>query len=482
VGPTAPLTTDNGLLTNFEKGARLTPQRPTGFSLMKSELVDVSPTRKEIKIEIDPQTVRDTYNRISDNYARQVNVPGFRKGHAPRSVVKTRFKNEIRGDVLRELVPDAINEAIDKHELAAIGEPDVQLDNAEALERFGEEPIAVSVNVEVWPEIELNPYKGLELKRRVRPIKDEDVEVLIENLREASAALQPVEDRAAEIGDTVTANFHGSFVDHPESEDLDLTDVDVELGGERVQPEFTENLKGTRPDDQRSFTVDYPADFSSKGLAGKKVDYTATVTAVRIKELPELDDEWAQSLGEDIDSLATLRTKIREDLEKRAATEADNVLRADLMKQVVTQHSFEVPLSLINRQTHQRMERLIQNMFDRGVDPRNSDLDWDSAHKELQAQAEEEVRGSILLQRIADAEKITVSNEEIEAEIDAIATASRQSKEQVRAVLTKDGGERSIAGRLRNSKALDLLLENARITEEEWRDNPESEISDQKSA
>jgi trigger factor len=449
---------------------------------MKSELVDVSPTRKEIKIEIDPQTVRDTYNRISDTYARQVNVPGFRKGHAPRSVVKTRFKNEIRGDVLRELVPDAVNEAIDKHELAAIGEPDVQLDNAETLDRFGEEPIAVSVNLEVWPEIELNSYKGLELKRRVRPIKDEDVEGVIENLREASASLQPVEDRAAEIGDTVTVNFHGGFVDHPESEDIDVTDVDVELGGERVQPEFTENLKGMRPDDQRSFTVDYPADFSSKGLAGKKVDYTATVTAVRIKELPELDDEWAQSLGEDIGSLATLRSKIREDLEKRAATEADNVLRADLMKQVVALHSFEVPLTLINRQTHHRMESLIQNMIDRGVDPRNSDLNWESAQKELQAQAEEDVRGSILLQRIAEAEKITVSNEEIEAEIDALASASRQPKEQVRAVLTKDGGERSIAGRLRNSKALDLLLENARITEDEWSDNPESEVSDQKSA
>jgi trigger factor len=448
---------------------------------MKSEIVEVSPTRKEIKIEIDQKTVRDTYDRVSDTYARQVNVPGFRKGHAPRSVVRTRFKNEIRGDVLRELVPDAVNEAIGKHDLATIGEPDVHLDSAESLDRFGDEPIAVHVNVEVWPDIELQDYKGLEVARRVRSVKGEDVDTLIESLREASASLQPVEDRGAQLGDTVTVNFQGKFVDLPNEEDINVADVDVVLGGERVQPEFTENLLGVKPDDQKTFTVDYPADFSSQGLAGKKVDYTATVSAVRIKELPELDDEWAQSLGEEIDSLQTLRTKVREDLEKRVATDADHLVRSQLVKKLVEAHSFEVPQSLINHQTNYRMESVVRDMIGKGVDPRSAELNWEGAREELQAQAEEDVRGSLLLERVAEAEKITVSNEEIENEIDAIATASRQPKEQVRAVLTKDGGERSIASRLRNRKALDLLLENARITDEEWREDQESEDGGQKS-
>ena len=179
---------------------------------MKTELVDVSPTRKEIKIEIEPAVVRKTYDRISDRYAKQASVPGFRRGHAPRSVVRARFKSEIRGEVLRELVPDAINDAIDEHELALIGEPDVHLDNTDAIDRFGEEPISVHVNVEVLPKVELGKYKGLAAVRRVRPAHEADVDRMIEGLREASAALQPVEDRGAELGDTITVNFHGKFL------------------------------------------------------------------------------------------------------------------------------------------------------------------------------------------------------------------------------------------------------------------------------
>src|SRR4030095_6445639 len=136
-------------------------QRPS--LVMKTELIDVSPTRKEIKIHIEPQQVREAYDRVSERYAKAASVPGFRKGHAPRSVVRTRFKSEIRGEVLRELVPDAVNGAIGEHSLAAIGEPDIQLANTEGLEKFGEEPITVNVGVEVLPEIQLGQYKGLEV-------------------------------------------------------------------------------------------------------------------------------------------------------------------------------------------------------------------------------------------------------------------------------------------------------------------------------
>ncbi|MEP6635710.1 MAG: trigger factor, partial [Acidobacteriota bacterium] len=265
---------------------------------MKTELIDISPTRKEIKIELEPEIVREKFDDISDRYAKQASVPGFRKGHAPRSVVRTRFKTEIRGEVLRELVPDAVNDAIEKHELATIGEPDVHLDNTDALERIGEEPISFHVGVEVLPKVELEQYKGIEAERRVRPVGDDDVERMIEGLREHSAALQPVEDRSSEMGDTVTVNFLGKFVEEPEAEDINVADVDVTLGAEGVQQEFTDNLTGVRADDEKSFTVDYPQDFTSKGLAGKKVEYTAKVSAVRVKELPEIDDDWARSLGD----------------------------------------------------------------------------------------------------------------------------------------------------------------------------------------
>src|SRR6476646_7931802 len=139
---------------------------------MKTELTDVSPTRKEIKIEIEPALIRSTYDRISDEYSKAAKVPGFRPGHAPRSVIRTRYKTEIRTEVLRELLPEAVNNAITEHSLAALGEPNVELDNTEALERLGEEPLTLKVGVEVLPEVKLETYKGLEVTRRKRPITD----------------------------------------------------------------------------------------------------------------------------------------------------------------------------------------------------------------------------------------------------------------------------------------------------------------------
>jgi trigger factor len=437
---------------------------------MKTEFVDVSPTRKEIKIEIDPATVRETYDRISDRYAKQAKVPGFRPGHAPRAVVRTRFKNEIRGQALQELVPDAVNEAISKHELNALGEPEVQLDNAEALEKFGEEPLLVKVNVEVLPEVELQKYKSIEAVRKTRPVTDENVDEMIQALRETSGAMQPVEDRGAAVGDTVTVNVEGKFPDNPEEENIKADDVEVTLGGKGVQPEFTESLTGVKADDEKTFMVDYPKEFPSQSLAGKKVEYTARVTAVRVKELPEVDDEWVRSLGEDFDSVATLRAKIRENMENQAGQEANHRLRADLIQKLLENHKFEVPQSLIDHQTSYRLESVVRDMISRGVDPRNQNVNWEGAREELKVQAEEDVRSSLLLERIAEEEKLDVSNEEVEAEIQAIARSSQQPIEQVRSVLTKEGGERSIANRLRNRKALDLLVENARVTDEEWRE------------
>jgi trigger factor len=444
---------------------------------MKTEFVDVSPTRKEIKIEIESAAVRETYDRVSDKYAKHARVPGFRPGHAPRAVVRTRFKNEIRAETLQELVPEAVNSAINKHELHALGEPDVQLDNTEALEKFGEEPISVKVNVEVLPKVDLGDYKGIEAVRQTRPVTDTDVDKTLEALRETSAAMQPVEDRGAALGDTVNVNVDGIFVDNPEEENIKADDVEVTLGGPGVQQEFTDNLLGVKADDEKTFVVDYPADFSSKGLAGKKVEYTAKVTAVRVKELPDLDDEWARSMGEDFDSVATLRTRILEDLEKRAGLEADHRLRAELMRKLLAAHQFEVPQSLVDHQTNYRLETVVRDMIGRGVDPREQEINWDGAREELRAQAEEDVRGSMLLERIADEENIDISKDQIDAEIAAIAASSRQSIEQVRSVLTKEGGERSIANRLRNRKALDLLVENARVTEEELSEENESEKS-----
>jgi trigger factor len=444
---------------------------------MKTELIDVSPTRKEIKIEIEPEQIRSAFDRISQQYSKGANVPGFRPGHAPTSVVRTRYKSEIRSEVLRELIPEAVNNAINEHSLNALGEPNIELDNTTALERLGEEPLTIKVGVEVLPDVQLDNYKGLEVNRRKRPITDADVDRMIEGLRDNSASLQPVEDRASELGDTVTVNARGNYVEDPEEEEIKVDDVEVVLGGPGVQKEFTENLTGVRPEESRTFTVEYPADFSSPGLAGKKIEYTTEVTSVRQKELPELDDEWAKSLGGDFDSVDTLKTKVREDLEARATAESDHWLRDEIMKKLLEGHKFEVPESLVNQQTQHRLETVARQMMQRGIDPRNPEIKWESARDELKGQAEEDVRATMLLEKIAELENVEVSDEEIEAEIDAIAAASQQPKLQVRAALTKNDGVRSIAHRLRTRKALDLLVENARVTDAEWTEPKEEEAS-----
>ncbi len=449
---------------------------------MKTELKEISPTRKQIDVEIDADAVRAVYDRVSDNYAKAATVPGFRPGHAPRDVVRTRFKDQIRTEVLRELLPNAVQSAVNEHKLEPLGEPELNLENTEGLDQLGKRPILFNISVEVLPEITLANYKGLEVARQTRPVREEDIDSVIEQLREGSAALQPVEDRGAQVGDTVTANFHGKFVNDPEAEPINVEDVDVILGGQGVVQEITDNLTGTKPDDEKTFLVDYPADFSAKGLAGKSVEYTVKVSAVRIKELPEIDDEWAQSLGEEIESVDQLREKVREDLATQATHEAEGRTRSSLLRKLVDAHEFELPERLVAHQTEHRFETVVRDMIGHGIDPRNPELDWDKARETLKEQASFDLRSSLLLEQLADAEKLEVSDQEIEDEIHAIADASKQTPEQVRAVLTKQGGESSIASRLRSRKALDFLVANAKVTDEEWKEEKqESEVSSQKS-
>ena len=449
---------------------------------MKTELKEISSTQKQIDIEIDADAIRKVYDRISDQYAKAATVPGFRPGHAPRAVVRTRFKGQIRTELLREVIPEAVQQAISEHNLEPLGEPQLNLENTAGLDQLGQRAISFNVNVEVLPDIKLGKYKEIEVDRQTRPVTDEDIDEVISQLRENSASLQPVEDRGAQIGDTVTANFHGVFVNEPEAEPINVEDVDVVLGGEGIVQAITDNLTGTKPDDEKTFVVDYPEDFSAKGLAGKTLEYTVKVSAVRIKELPDLDDEWAESLGDEVESLADLRTRLRSDLEARAKNESEGKLRADLVRQLVDSHEFELPERLVDHQTEHRLESVVRDMVGQGIDPRNPQLDWEKARDSLKDQAGYDLRGSLLLERIADEEKIDVSEQEIEDEVNAIADASKQSPEQVRAILTKQGGERSIAPRLRNRKTLDFLVANAKITDKEWKEEKqESEVGSQES-
>jgi trigger factor len=445
---------------------------------MKTEIVDLSETRKEIKIEIEAEDMRAEFDRVSEEYARAAVVPGFRKGHAPVAVVRTRYKKDIQGDVLKRLVPDAVERAITESGLDVLGQPDVHLDN-EGLEKFGQEAITLHAHVEVMPDVKLGDYKGIEAARRKRPVTDEAIEMVIENLREASASLQPVEDRASEEGDTVTIDVQGRYIEPPAEEDINAQDVDVLLGGEGVLADFNENLLGLRADEVKTFTVAYPEDFGAQGLAGKTIEYTATVSAVRRKETPEVDDEWVKSLGEEeVETVEQLRARVRENLTKSSEHEAEHHMRDEVLTHLVEQHRFEVPETIISYQANQILQSMLRDMMQRGLDPRSSDINWEAMRDVVRERAGDDVRGSMLLERVAEAEKIEVTDEEVEAEIQSMAEGSRQSVEQVRAALTKQGGERSIADRLRNRKALDFIVQNANVKDEEWREEAEEEADE----
>lgn len=442
---------------------------------MKTEIVDVSPTRKEIKIEIAPEDVRGEFDRVSQEFARHAAVPGFRKGHAPVAVVRTRFRKEIQSDVLQKVVPDAVNRAIEESGLAVIGQPELHFDN-QGLDKLGKEPLSLHAHVEVLPEVTLGEYKGLAAARRTRPITEETVARVIEDLRESSASLQPVEDRGAEPGDTVTVTIKGRYIEPPDEEEINAEDVDVVLGAEGVLPEFKDNLTGARPDDVKTFTVKYPEDFNATGLAGKEIEYTTTVTAVRRKEVPSLDDEWVKSLGEEeVDTVEKLHQRVRDNLTRHSAHEAENRLRDEVLTKLVEAHQFEVPETLVSYQANLFLQNTVRDMMRRGLDPRSPEFKWEELRELVRERASEDLRGSLLLERVADAENIEVTEEEIEEEINSMAEGSGQSVEQVRAALTKEGGERSIADRLRNRKALDLLVTHANVRDEEWQDEKQEE-------
>ena len=236
---------------------------------MKTELIEVSPTQKEIKIEIEPEIVRAAYNKVSKKYASAVQVPGFRKGNAPVDVVRMRYKDEIKSETLQELLSNRVAEAIAEFELSPLAEPHLHLDNAETVKLNGSEPVVLHVHVEVMPEIPTPEYKGLEATRRIKPQNEGELDAIIEERRQEFATLIPVEDRKSEEGDTVIVDLEGNFENEPESEPIKADDLEIKLGDDMIEKSFTENLVGVEQDEDKEFTVSYPAEFTSPMLAGE---------------------------------------------------------------------------------------------------------------------------------------------------------------------------------------------------------------------
>ncbi|QQS41748.1 MAG: trigger factor [Acidobacteriota bacterium] len=438
---------------------------------MNTELIDRSETNKEIRIEIAPEEVRKVYDAVSKKYAGKVQVPGFRKGLAPLDVIRMRFADDIKNDVIQQLLPERVTSAIEEHGLRPLSEPHIHLEDHENLKVNGSQTLVVGVHVEVMPEIPDPAYEGLEATRRVRQIADDEVDSIIDERRQQQSTFLPADDRQSEDGDMVIVDLKGTFADDPEADPIEVSDLEVQLGDDLIEKSFTENLVGVKAGDEKEFKVDYPEEFSSPALAGRTVEYKASVKSVGKVELPELDDEWVASLDEEAKTVKDLKKRLRDQMETLAEGDADARVRSDLIAKLIEKHEFEVPNALIESQARNLLDNFARDLAEKGVDLSKVDQQFvEMTYHQMRGQAERDVRGAILLEKVADLEKVEVSEEDVNAEIETMAAYYQVPVEQIRASIAQQGGPSVIENNLRTRKAVEAMVGKAKISEGEWVD------------
>ncbi len=431
---------------------------------MKLEVAveDISQCVKDLSVEIPAEAVKVEYDKAYDAYQRYVKVPGFRPGRVPRGVVKQRFGKEVKDEVVKQLLPHALEHAIRDQKLRVISEPAL----LDCTVSEGE-PMKFKVSVEVLPEFELKEYKGLKATKRVMLVSDEDVEKTLQSWRERAAQLVPVEDRPSQMGDVVAVNLAGKYVEPREEEDLKAEDVPIELGAAGTHETFNENLTGVKAGDVREFRVAYPEDFTSSGLAGKTLDFTATVAAVRQKDVPDLDDDFAREFSE-FGTMAELRDGVRESLSRNQMQSADVALRNDLLEQILQGYDFEVPPSIVEQQAAENAREFAYMLLRNGLSPESiKSWDWDEHVKKERERVVPQLRATMIASKIGQAEDVGVSQDEVDAEIARLADSTGEPFAQLKARLTKEESLSSIESRLLYQKALDVIVNNAEITVEE---------------
>lgn len=413
---------------------------------------------RELEIEIPAEVVQRKVESVAREFSRVVRIAGFRPGKAPVSLIRRRFAEDIKSEVVQSLVPEYLETAAEKANLKPLGRPEI-----EELVFEEDKPLRFKARFEVLPEIQLGEYKDLEVEAPEMSVTDTDVEKAIEELRERSATYVALEDRPLAAGDHAAISLRGSEMKPEVKRDaVHAEDVLCHLGGENTLKEFTENLVGAQPGEARRFEVAYAEDYSDRELAGKTMAYTVEVRGIKQKQLPELNDEFAKDLGE-FTTLAELRDKIRKDLEAEVERRRTQATRDRLVDLLVARHDFPVPEALVEHQMNQRLERGVRSLMAQGVDPRRLDVDWTKVRSQQREGAVKEVKAGLLLEKIAEAENIQVTDEEVERAVGEIAASAGQSTEAVRARLTREGGLARMKSRLRSEKTIDFIYSNARV-------------------
>jgi len=420
--------------------------------------VEAETCKRELLIEIPVDAVRKESDRVAAKYSRVVRVPGFRPGHAPPNVVQRRYREEIKNEVVQSLLPRFFNNAAKDHQFSVVGQPEF-----EDLKFEEDQPLTCKATFEVLPDFELSDYKGLEVEQEPVTVTEAAVDKALEELRDRAATYELVSDRPAQGGDDLTVSYQERDLGDPKAEPIEAREVIIHLGAADLPGPFDENLRGTRPGDRREFVVSYPEDSPSKRLAGKTISYRVEVHSIKSKVLPPLDDELAKTVS-DLSTLQELRAKVREDTEKLKRLRAESAVRQKLVEKLLKRHQFPVPTSLVEEQLDHKLESALKRLVAQGVDLRSAQEDWRQVRERMRPEAEKTVRASIILAKIADVEKIDVSEEELDQAIRQLAQDGRETPAELKTRLTRNGGLAKLQSSCRNQKALDLVYHRAQVT------------------
>jgi trigger factor len=421
-------------------------------------LAFVEGCKHALEISVPVAEVETETNRVVADVMKQAKLPGFRPGKAPSSIIRKQFAGDIRQKVLEKLIPEHLQKQVEAENLQVVGTPDV----SEVHFHEGE-PLRFKATFEVVPQIELGEYKNVEVPYHDPEVTDEDVTTRVDEIRDQKAQYVNIDPRPAEDGDFAVVALES--IEGVEGEPVKTEEMVLELGGKDTLEPFTQNLRGVTPGEEREFEVAYPEDYGSERLAGKTVKFHATLKGLRKKDLPDLDDDFAQELG-DYRTLDELREAVRKAIFAQRQFEAQQEAKNKIVDKLVDAHEFPVPEVFVDRQIRNRLEQSLQAMAGQGMDVRKLNLDWEKVKETQRDKATREVKASLLLGKISERESIYASKDEVDKEVERVARQQRKPVAAVHMEFEKDGRLGRIANHIQTEKTLNFLFEHARKTGE----------------
>jgi trigger factor len=410
---------------------------------------------RELVLDIPAEEVSKAYRVVTGNYRKYAKIPGFRAGKVPDSVVRRRFATEIRKEVIDGLLPERFNKAVLDLGVKPVGQPQVT-----ELTIDDGTPLHVKAVFEFVPEFSIEGYRDVTVEKTAVEVTDEEFRSEIEQLRDSRSTIEPVEeDRALATGDLAQITYKGQIDGEPDATPIAGEDTLVEIGGKDTVEAFSTALAGAKAGQELKAEVIYPADYAEPKLAGKTVSYEIEVKGIKKRIVPELTDDFAKELG-NYENLAELESRVREHMtnRKKRSTEAETKDR--LFAKLIEKYQFAVPESLVQEQIDTRLERGLRALAAQGMDPEQMrKLDFTRLRAAQRDGAVAEVKANLLMERIANEENITVSDEELDRELQLAALQSREPVEKLRAELTEDGRLAKIREQLLHEKTASLLYE-----------------------